>query len=646
MAMSQSTLEILIKLRDETRSGLGAVESKLSGLGTTLGGVATKLGGFAASMVAAGAILGVKTASEIETARAGLITLLGSADEADKTIARLKDAAMRTPFEFTGLAQATQMLTSVTKDGQKSIDIIMDIGEALAAMGKGQPELDRIIVNLQQVGAIGYASMVDIKQFAYAGIPIFEMLQKETGKSGKALEDFISKGGVSFQMLTKMFDKANDEGGKFFNGFKNTAGTFDQSWSNMKDTVSQATASIVQDTGAFDLVKSAMVTLSEKIAKNKDTLREWSIAFKVVAQLAAESVLVIGTYVSKALNWIGVVSDETNASMRKALDDMTANIEKSQEQFNAIGSSTDDAKEKVADFGAVAPQAFANLGEEAEAAAEKIKDANKAVEETNRKIQELEEQHLQESKDSRAAFGRAVVDQEKLVKNLRMQMRDEEDSKARDKLEEEYTRQKDALERKKVLERVFSAEVQEARRRDALTDFEREVEDIKLRMTEQYKQHNEKMMLLKAELAENEAKRAKLNAIEVGTTADLKAQLATRTDTIKVFSDGQIKEASRVQTAWQSAFRYTSLVGGVSGSGKTSSGGSTKKVGDAIIKPSGEVITTSPKDWLIATTNPRQLAGTGSGLTINIGTVNGTDRTAAERFAAEIARAIKLQVRV
>ena len=149
-------------------------------------------------------------------------------------------------------------MSSVTKDGDKSIDIILDIGEALAAMGKGQAELDRIVVNLQQVGAIGYASMIDIKQFAYAGIPIFEMLQEQTGLSGEALANFISEGKVSFEMLTTMFDKANDEGGKFFNAYQNQSGTLTQSWSNMKDAISLASAEFVKQSGIMDLAKEAM----------------------------------------------------------------------------------------------------------------------------------------------------------------------------------------------------------------------------------------------------------------------------------------------------------------------------------------------------------------------------------------------------
>jgi tape measure domain len=173
--------------------------------------------GIAAAGVALGGFIGygVKVAADLQTAKIGLTTLLGSAEEAGKTVERIKKESARTPFELVGLTQATQLLASVTKNGDKAIDIILNVGEGLAAMGKGQAELDRIIVNLQQVAAVGKASMTDIKQFAFAGIPIFEMLTEQTKLSGEALSKFIEGGGVSFEMLTTMFDKANDAGGRF-----------------------------------------------------------------------------------------------------------------------------------------------------------------------------------------------------------------------------------------------------------------------------------------------------------------------------------------------------------------------------------------------------------------------------------------------
>jgi tape measure domain-containing protein len=262
-------LKIVVNAQDNTKGTFKALNAQLGqsqGSLKSVAGIAAGLtAGFYALSGAIGAVsgflrTGFGVAAQLETAQIGLATLLGSTEEAATTIARLKVEAARTPFELPGLTQATQLLSSVTKSGDKSINILLDIGEALAAMGKGQAELDRIIVNLQQVGAIGYASMVDIKQFAYAGIPIFEMLQKQTGLSGEALEDFISNGQVSFDMLTGMFDKANDAGGQFFNAFKNQAGTFNQSLSNLKDSFGIFAADFVENSGAFDRVKEAMQT--------------------------------------------------------------------------------------------------------------------------------------------------------------------------------------------------------------------------------------------------------------------------------------------------------------------------------------------------------------------------------------------------
>lgn len=275
MATKDAKLKIIIDAQDNTKgtlrnlsSQMGTAERSASSMTTTLRRFA--LATAAAATSAAGLLgYGVKIAADLQTAHVGLETLLGSAEAADKTIERLKVEAARTPFELPGLTQATQLLAAVTKDGDRSIDILLDVGEALAAMGKGQAELDRIIVNLQQVAAVGHAAMIDIKQFAFAGIPIFEMLQQETGLAGEALSDFISDGGVTFELLTRMFDKANDEGGRFFNAFKNQTGTFNQSLANLKDSFGLFLADFAEATGVFDGLTIAMQNASSFLQNYK-----------------------------------------------------------------------------------------------------------------------------------------------------------------------------------------------------------------------------------------------------------------------------------------------------------------------------------------------------------------------------------------
>lgn len=255
------TLEIVLRARDEAtatisklssnvKNNFGDAEDASKKFGIGLLGVSTAAAGFLG--------YGAKIAGDLEASRQGFITLLGSAKAADDTISMIKKDAAATPFELPGLISANQMLTAVTHNGGQSESLLMNVGKALAAMGKGQPELDRIIVNLQQIGAVGHASMLDIKQFAFAGIPIFDMLTQATGKSGDELNNLISSGGVTFDVLEKMFNNAGSAGGRFANAFTNQAGTFNQLVSNMKDSFGILVSDIVKDTGIFDIIKNAI----------------------------------------------------------------------------------------------------------------------------------------------------------------------------------------------------------------------------------------------------------------------------------------------------------------------------------------------------------------------------------------------------
>jgi tape measure domain-containing protein len=305
-----------------------------------LGAVATGVGAFLYQ--------GIQVAANLETQRQGFITLLGSTEKADAALKKIKQDAATTPFELPGLISANQLLTSVTKDADRSERFLLNIGKALAAMGKGQPELDRIIVNLQQIGAVGKASMLDLKQFAFAGIPIFDMLKKsmadtggvivdnskkinknsddlsklqeqlkvatlrqkeftdKTSKSTKVAQGFkidnlkkqiadvtgslgklnsangmviksegdlqakIEDGLITFEMLEDLFNKAGEGSGQFARAFIDQAGTFNQLFSNMKDTINIFMADFVKSTGVFDYVKSKLGEFVEFMNKNKD----------------------------------------------------------------------------------------------------------------------------------------------------------------------------------------------------------------------------------------------------------------------------------------------------------------------------------------------------------------------------------------
>lgn len=274
--MDSRQLQIVLKMQDDASKELQKVIGSLNDADTSTNSLGISMGKLKVTALAAGTAIGtaavgmvgygVKIAAQLETAEIGFRVLLGSSKAATETIARLKKEAARTPFELVGLTQATQALSLVTKDGPKSIDILMNVGKALASAGKGQVELDRIIMNLQQIGNTGKITEMDVRQFGMNGVNILEMLADYYGTTKDKASEMVKTSANAFDDLVGAFAKAGSEGGRFANGFSATMGSFDQLWSNLKDSAALFSAEFVKQTGIFDSFKIAMdyaaVTLS------------------------------------------------------------------------------------------------------------------------------------------------------------------------------------------------------------------------------------------------------------------------------------------------------------------------------------------------------------------------------------------------
>lgn len=244
-------------------SGVSSAKAKAKSLGSDLSsyfGKATQ-----ASKTFAGALTGVatalaggigyglKVAGDLEAAEQGFKALLGSSEKAGDTMARIKKEAKATPFELTGLVAGTQALTAITKDGNKAVDILLDVGKAIAISGKGQAEMDRVILNLQQIASTGKITAMDIRQFQGA-IPIFNDILAANGLTVEALQESEN----AAELLFEAFKKAGQEGGITARGFIEQSGTFNQLLSNVKDSLTIFGSEFVKQTGIFDLVKEAM----------------------------------------------------------------------------------------------------------------------------------------------------------------------------------------------------------------------------------------------------------------------------------------------------------------------------------------------------------------------------------------------------
>lgn len=232
---STNILQILINAKDETAAAFNSLGARLSeasnhsrqfALGLAAAGTTTAIFGYKA----------LQAAADIETQTIGFQTLLGSVEKANDAIKMIQRDAASTPFEFSGLVEANKALTFVTKNAEESEKVLLNVGKALAAAGKGQNELNSVIYNLQQIGNTGKITEMDIRQFGYAGVNILELLANYYGTTKEAAADMVKNSSDAFGDLSKAFEKAGSAGGAYADAFSNAGESLNQMISNLKDS--------------------------------------------------------------------------------------------------------------------------------------------------------------------------------------------------------------------------------------------------------------------------------------------------------------------------------------------------------------------------------------------------------------------------
>jgi tape measure domain-containing protein len=240
--MADSKVNIILSAIDNATKTLKSISDNLEDVQKRMKPAADASKQFAIGLGAVGTALGafgmsaIQSAANIETQRIGFKTLLGSIDAADEAIKMIQKDAASTPFEFSGLIEANKSLTLVTKNAQVSENVLLNVGKALAAAGKGQNELNSIIVNLQQIGNTGKISEMDIRQFGFAGVNILELLADYYGTTKEKAVEMVKESKNAFNDLSGAFEKAGTNGGRFANAYSDAAGSFNQAVSNLKDS--------------------------------------------------------------------------------------------------------------------------------------------------------------------------------------------------------------------------------------------------------------------------------------------------------------------------------------------------------------------------------------------------------------------------
>ena len=215
------------KMANATRAA-EKMDSTMSGIGSKLKNVALGLG-----IAGVGREL-LRVGTSFDSYQMRLKTLLGSSAAASSAFNQIKKDAATTPFDVESLTQANSLLISAGLSAGQARTDVLNLGNAIAATGGGTDELSRMAVNMQQIKNLGKATALDIKQFAFAGIPIYKLLADATGKSMEQVKAMD----VTYEQLTGAFEKAAQKGGMFYQGLANQSATVGGQISNLKDKFS------------------------------------------------------------------------------------------------------------------------------------------------------------------------------------------------------------------------------------------------------------------------------------------------------------------------------------------------------------------------------------------------------------------------
>lgn len=162
--------EVREKLEQTAESAHGASTA----IATTLAVVGT------AATVAGGAA--IKMAAQWEHTEIAFASMLKSGEKSQEFLAGLADFVAHTPFEMPGVIESSRRLLAFGFQAEEIIPVMTSVGNAVAAMGGGAFEIDRVTRALGQMRAKGRVTSQEMSlQLTEAGIPAWEYLAEAIG---------------------------------------------------------------------------------------------------------------------------------------------------------------------------------------------------------------------------------------------------------------------------------------------------------------------------------------------------------------------------------------------------------------------------------------------------------------------------------
>ena len=165
----------------------------------------------------------VQTGGEIVQQHVALRSILGDVQKADELFAQTQQLALQSPFKFGELNRDVKQLAAFGVEANDLYDTTKRLADIASGLGV---DFGRLGLAFGQVKARSWLDGKELRQFAYAGLPLLQKiteLYNSEGKNGRKnytqadIKKMISGRQVSFEDVQKVLWKMTDEGGQFYN---------------------------------------------------------------------------------------------------------------------------------------------------------------------------------------------------------------------------------------------------------------------------------------------------------------------------------------------------------------------------------------------------------------------------------------------
>ena len=180
-----------------------------------------------------------KLGMEAENSAISFEVLLGSSEKATQMLGEITEIAAKTPLGKMDLQNAAQQMLNFGVAENQVLDYMKQLGDISAG---DKQRFQSLALAFGQVSSAGKLTGEDLRQFINVGFNPLKELADMTGESYASLQEKMSKGLITTDMVAAAMKRATSEGGKFYQMLEKMSATTGGRISTVMDNIKDRTA--------------------------------------------------------------------------------------------------------------------------------------------------------------------------------------------------------------------------------------------------------------------------------------------------------------------------------------------------------------------------------------------------------------------